>query len=273
MKVEVYGGYHSPWVQAVMLALHDRGIEHNLRQVPPLETFKRWGVLMPAVSIDQGPWEIESSQILVSLGCEQISDDDLQAVKVAWQGVVHRPDNPLGFFAAFADAGDRSPSAYRRLARNFFRSFVCFYMFLLINTVKLVRKPKDPSNFGDQYLYWEQILASSKGPFLDGSDPGVRDFLLFGVVQCHSSIPIPPLEPLRQDPRLSRIRRWIGSMHERFCDYPYLYSGGYFEPRRPQPTAADPLQRGAFYLGLVTLFALLPVTAPLVFLLMRKVPR
>ena len=61
MKVEVYGGSHSPWVQAVLLALHDRDIEHSLRSLPPLEALKHWGVLMPAVSIDDGPWEVEPS--------------------------------------------------------------------------------------------------------------------------------------------------------------------------------------------------------------------
>ena len=55
MKVEVYGGYHSPWVQAVLLALHDADVEHRVGQVPPFEAVKQWGVLMPAVSIDDGP--------------------------------------------------------------------------------------------------------------------------------------------------------------------------------------------------------------------------
>ncbi len=54
MKVEVYGGDHSPWVNAVLQALHEKGIEHSSTQVPPLEVFKQWGVLMPAVSIDSG---------------------------------------------------------------------------------------------------------------------------------------------------------------------------------------------------------------------------
>ena len=66
MKVEVYGGYHSPWVQAVLLALHDADVEHRVRQVPPFEAVKQWGVLMPAVSIDDGPWEIESRKSLAS---------------------------------------------------------------------------------------------------------------------------------------------------------------------------------------------------------------
>lgn len=273
MKVEVYGGNHSPWVQAVLLVLHEKGIEHTLHQLPPLEAFKRWGVFMPAVSIDDEPWEIESSQILVKLGLEPISDEDLQAVQGAWEGVLHRPDNPFRFFAGFARAGDTSSSFFKRSVHNFGRSFISFYMFMLINFVKWKQKPADPENFGDQYLFWERAVESSTGPFLDGDAPGIRDMLLFGVVQCHSSIPVPPLEPLYSDERLAGLRQWIASMHERFRDYPHLYSGSYFEPYLPQPVPAGPVQRAIFYLGLLTMFVAFPVTIPLVFVLMRKVPR
>ena len=158
MKVDVYGGYHSPWVQAVLLALHDAGVEHRVRQVPPLEAVRQWGVLMPAVSIDHGPWEVESAQILGKLGWGSISDEDLQAVKTAWQGVLHRPDKPFRFFAAFARAGDNSPSRLTRSMRNFARSFIPMYMFVLINVAKLTMKPVEPENFGDQYMVWEQAL-------------------------------------------------------------------------------------------------------------------
>lgn len=273
MKVDVYGGYHSPWVQAVLLALHDAGVEHRVRQVPPLEALRQWGVLMPAVSIDHGPWEVESAQILGKLGWGSISDEDLQAVKTAWQGVLHRPDKPFRFFAAFARAGDNSPSRLTRSMRNFARSFIPMYMFVLINVAKLTMKPVEPENFGDQYMVWEEALEASSGSFIDGEAPGIRDLLLFGVVQCHSSIPTPPLRPLQQDGRLPGMRRWIASMHERFRDYPYLYSGGHFEPRVAQPVPQPPVQRAIFYAGLMTMFALLPVTLPLIFVLMRKVPR
>ncbi|MGI9325653.1 MAG: hypothetical protein ACR2PZ_10570 [Pseudomonadales bacterium] len=273
MKVEIYGHNHSPWVQAVLLALHEKGIEHSLRPLPPLATLKHWGVFMPAATIDGGPWEIESSQILVKLGHTPISDEDLQAVQAAFQGVLHRADNPLRFFAAFANAGDKSPSLFRRSGRNFLRSFIPFYMFTLINFAKRVIKPSEPENFGDQYLVWERALEASSGPFVDGDAPGIRDFLLFGIVQCHSSIPRPPLEPLLSDERLPLMRQWIASMHERFRGYPHLYSGGYFEPNMPQPVPADFVQRAICYLGLLTMFVGFPVTLPLVFLLMRKAPR
>jgi len=48
MKVEVYGGDHASWEQAVLLALHDKGIGYRLRWLPTFEAFKQWGVLMPA---------------------------------------------------------------------------------------------------------------------------------------------------------------------------------------------------------------------------------
>ena len=72
MKVRVYGFNHSPWVQAVLLALYDKKIEHIISQRPPLEVFKTWGVYMPAVSINDAPWEIESTKILTRLGYELI---------------------------------------------------------------------------------------------------------------------------------------------------------------------------------------------------------
>ena len=62
-------------------------------------------------------------------------------------------------------------------------------------------------------------------------------------------------------------------MHLRFSDYPHLYSGNYFQPNFPQPVPASWPQRIIFYLGLVTTTSLFPITLPLVFVLMRRVPR
>lgn len=273
MKVEVYGGDHSPWVQAVLLTLHEKNIEHTDRQLPPLEAFKRWGVLQPAVSIDGNPWEIESSKIVVKLGLDPISKKDLRAIQGAWRGVIHRSDNVFRFVAGFAALGDSSRSFVKRTGRNFLRSFIALYMLVLLSFVKRTQKLKDPEDFGDQFLVWERALESSAGPYLDGEAPGIRDILLFGVIQCHSSIPVPPLDALQRDTRLDGVRQWIGRMQQRFCDYPHIYSGKYFAPFTPQPRATSPMQQVIFYLGLLTMVAAFPVTIPLVFVLMRKVPR
>jgi glutathione S-transferase len=273
MKVEVYGGDHSPWVQAVLLTLHEKKIEHSERQLPPFEAFKQWGVMQPAVSIDGKSWEIESSEIVVRLGLDPISKKDLRAIQGAWRGVIHRSDNLFRFIAGFAVLGDSSRSFVKRSGRNFLRSFIALYMLVLLSFVKRTQKLKDPEDFGDQFLVWERTLESSAGPYLDGEAPGIRDMLLFGVIQCHSSIPVPPLQALRRDERLAGLRRWIGRMQERFNDYPHIYSGRYFEPYLPQPAAASPLQQVIFYLGLLTMIMAFPVTIPLVFVLMKKVPR
>ena len=146
-------------------------------------------------------------------------------------------------------------------------------MFVLINFAKRTMKPVEPEDFAVQYFYWERILESSTGSFIDGETPGIRDLLLFGIVQCHSSIATPPLQPLQHDDRLAEMRRWIAKMHERFSSYPHLYSGGHFEPYMAQPVPQPSVQRAIFYAGLITMFALFPVTLPLIFVLMRKVPR
>ena len=84
MKVKVYGFNHSPWVQAVLLALHDKGIKYNLVQIPPYKVFSKWGVYMPAASIDDKPWEIESTEILEKLGYKTILEEEIKAAQNAW---------------------------------------------------------------------------------------------------------------------------------------------------------------------------------------------
>ena len=273
MKVEVYGGDHSPWVQAVLLALHEKKIDKSERLIPPFDTLKQWGLLQPAVSIDGRPWEIESTRIITKFGFDPIPDEDLTSVRRAWQGVIHRADNPFHFFASFAHLADPSPSLVRRIAHRLLFGFIAFYMFVLLNFAKRTRNLRQPEDFGDQFLVWERALKSSAGPFLDGDAPGSRDLLLFGIIQCHCSIPVPPLDALLEDERLGAMRLWIGRMQERFRDYPHLYSGRYFAPFMPQPKPASFLQRAVFYFGLLTTIAAFPITLPLVFVLMHKVPR
>ena len=137
MSVKVYGFTHSPWVQAVLLALHDQGIEYDLFLRPPLKVFRKWGVYMPAISINDGPWEIESTEILIKLGYEPISIQEITAANSAWQGVLHRTDNPFNFFLSFSRGGQVSKSFMSNTTSNFLLSFVAFYMFTLINIGKL----------------------------------------------------------------------------------------------------------------------------------------
>ena len=271
MSVKVYGFTHSPWVQAVLLTLYDKELEYDLYVRPPYKVFKKWGVYMPAVSLHEEPWEIESTQILTKLGYEPILADELKAANNAWQGVLHRTDNPFRFFLNFARGGQISGSLINNSINNFLLSFVAFYMFILINIGKLTLKQKEPDDFGDQFLYWENILHTSKWPFIEGEMPGTSDFILFGVVQCHSSIPVPALDALLNDERLKNLRRWILTMQKRFQEYPYLYSVKYFGSDASQPKNTGIFQTAVFFIGLFITVLLLPISIAAVLKLMSKV--
>ncbi len=269
--VDLYGADHSPWVQAVLLGLFDAGIEHRLRSLPTMETFLSTGVRMPAASIDGGKWRLESTDILNELGYSEISRDEYRMVSRTWQGVVHRPDSIALFMGAFSLAGDRNPSRVKRLASNFLRSFIPFYMYLLIKTLAFSSRMQAPENFGDQFVPLEERLAAQGSRFLSGDAPDSLDFLAFGIVQCHCSVYVPPVTALQMDPRLERVRGWIVSMQERFTDYRHLYSGSYFQPFAAPRAWASKLDRAAFWLGLAVMVALFPITVPLVaFLALRN---
>ena len=271
MNIKVYGFTHSPWVQAVLLALHDQRIEYDLLIRPPYKVFKKWGVYMPAISIDDGPWEIESTEILVKLGYKPILVEEINAANSAWQGVLHRTENPFNFFLAFSRGGQVSKSFANNVINNFLLSFVAFYMFILINIGKVRLKQKEPKNFGDQFLYWENLIDSSDGPFIDGNKPGSKDMIMFGMVQCHSSIPVPALDALMNDQRLNNLRKWIDNMQDYFREYPYLYSAKFFDSGVSEAGSTNLFQIMVFFFGVLIMFLAIPITIPLVLILMGRV--
>ena len=273
MSVKVYGFTHSPWVQAVLLALCDKELEYELYVRPPYEVFKKWGVYMPAVSLDDGPWNIESTEILTQLGYKPILDDELKAANNAWQGVLHRTDNPFRFFLHFARGGQISRSLVNNTISNFLLSFVAFYMFMLINIGKWRLKQKEPENFGDQFMYWENVLDSSEGPFMDGMKPGSKDLVMFGIIQCHASIPVPALNSLLNDQRLINLRKWVNTMQSYFKEYPHLYTAKFFKSDIPEANSVNLLQIVSFFFGLIVMVLAFPITIPLVLILMSRVEK
>ena len=273
MSVKVYGFTHSPWVQAVLLALCDKELEYELYVRPPYEVFKKWGVYMPVVSLDDGPWEIESTEILTKLGYKPILDDELKAANNAWQGVLHRTDNPFRFFLHFARGGQISRSLVNNTISNFLLSLVAFYMFMLINIGKWRLKQKEPENFGDQFMYWENVLDSSEGPFMDGMKPGSKDLVMFGIIQCHASIPVPALKSLLNDQRLINLRKWVNTMQNYFKEYPHLYTAKFFKSDIPEANSANLFQIVSFFLGLIVMVLAFPITIPLVLILMTRVEK
>ena len=273
MTFRIYGSDHSPWVQAVLLGAHERRIDYSLITSPPWPVFLRWGVLMPAASVNDDSWQVESSDILERMGYARISEVDRAAVYGAWHGVLHRPDSILRFFHRFSLAGDPSASSLIRLRNNFLRSFATLYFCLLIRFAVLRSGYNDAENFGDQFLYFEENLANRTTQFLGGETPDMTDLMLFGIIQCHSSIPVPPTAALQGDSRLVRLREWIAAMHLRFSDYPHLYSGKDYAPHLPTPKRASMLDQVAFWLGSAANVAGFIVTVPLIVFLFLRVRR
>jgi hypothetical protein len=270
--MKIYGQTHSPWVQAVLLGATEKRIEHQLITATPFDVLSRWGVLMPAAQFDSEDWMRNSPDILTHMGFAPLEDGLMGNLQAAWMGVLHRPDSPLAFFREFSFAGDPSQSWFRRTTQNFLRSFSAFYFFLLIRSVMAFVKPQEPENFGDQFVFWEERLKNKGTTFLGGDAPNSEDCLLFGIMQCHCSVPVPPMLALQNDERLVLLRQWIISMQERFKDYPFLYSARYFGNSAQAAKPASGWDQLCFWTGLTTWFLIFPVTVPLVIYLRRKVP-
>ncbi len=268
--VRLYGNNHSPWVQAVMMGLHQKQRAYDRISRPPLDVFLAWGCMMPAASFDGEPWALESKHILRRLGYSEVSDDDMKAIRYAWQGVLHRADFWTRFWGEFSLASDPHPSMLQRFVNNFLRSFTILFFFLLIRTTVFLSRPQEPDNYGDQFLGWEERFAAMPGPFLAGDEPDSVDLLLFGIIQCHCSIPVPPIAALQSDERLVHTRRWIGAMQRHFADYPSLYSGVYFEPHSASPEPATALDQFAFWLGAIVMIACFWITVPLIAFLAHR---
>lgn len=273
MTLKVYGQDHSPWVQAVLLSLYDRGVAHSLTIVPPIAVFTRWGVLMPAARFDAQDWMIESANILQELGYEEVTDEDMLLLRTSWLGVTHRVKSTRRFFTAASALRDPSPSRWCRARNQFVRSFVVLYFYLLNQFVVRAKLLPDPEDFAQQFLCWEDKLESAQGNYLGGEEPSAVDMILFGMVQCHCTIHVPPVDALRDDPRLTRVRSWIATLQARFAGYPHLYSGIYFAPYSPAPIEGSVTEKVAFWIGLAFMLMASPITIPLIVLLAMRVPR
>lgn len=272
--VLVYGGDHSPWVQTVLLGLADRKVPFTIITAPPFDLFKRSGVLMPAARIDGQPWMLQSEAILCELGFREIGRDDKRAINRTARGGVHRIDSTPRFWREWSLVRDGAPRHLTRLKHSFLRPFSVLYFQLALS--RLSRDPRsstDTEGYERQYLYWEEKLAGSEGPFIDGETPGTRDFMLFGVLQCHASIEVPPAAVLQTSQALPMIRGWIAAMQNRYPEYQHLYSGAYFEPTRPKPKKAGNVEQVAFWVGSVAVLLAFPLTVPLAMYYQKKVRR
>ncbi len=268
--MRVIGNDHSPWVQAVLLGLHELGVEHTLQLSPPAEVFVRSGVLMPVAQLDQGDWMLDSERILVALGYDEVSDEDRRALQLAFgRGALARADSVRDFFHRFSFVRDDAPRLVGRLWHKFWGAFAMFYFCVLIRF--LARKARRPTqdDLATQFVGWQKRLGDAV--YFGGDDPDTVDLQLFGIVQMYASIPGPSYAVLCTHPDLERLRGWVSVMQARFASYAHLYTAPDFEPKRPAIVPALLVERSAFWAGLATMTLAFPVTVPLVFYFARRI--
>ena len=167
----VYGNDHSPWVQAVLLGLHERGIPHTMVTVPPLRVFLEAGILMPAARLDGGPWIHDSAEILAAIGYSAVPRETTRdLMKLFLSGALRRTDSTRIFWTRFSFARDDHPSALRRHWNHFWRAFSILYFFTLIKFGGSRIGSRDPEA-GLQAMQSLQERIAAAGPFLGGSAP------------------------------------------------------------------------------------------------------
>jgi glutathione S-transferase len=269
--VWVYGNDHSPWVQAVLLGLHEKGIPYTLVTSPPLSVFLGSGVLMPAARIDDGPWLLDSGRILAELGFSKVEPDERRALQAIFlSGAMRRSDDPWKFWQRFSYVRDGHPVIARRLGNQLWRPFSMLYFFTLIRVGRRAWPSPTTGELIRQYGFWQERLVSG-AEFLGGSAPDTVDLQLFGLVQMCASIPGPSFAVLRREPELQRLRIWIEAMQSRFSDYPRLYSAPHFAPELPEIEPAPALERLSYWCGAALMWIALPITLPTVLYYVRRV--
>ena len=270
--VHVYGNDHSPWVQAVLLGLHARGIPTTLVLAPPWRVFLRSGVLMPAARFDDGPWQLDSERILVALGHGEVDPTDRALLsRLFLRSARSRVDDRWRVWARFALVRDGDPHRGRRLWHQFWRAFSIFYFFWLITYARRATPPPSDEELSSLLSALEDRLPET--PFFGGDAPDTVDFQLFGIVQMCASIPGPPLRRILEGEEHERLRGFASRMQDRFRTCPHLYTGPVLDPPADAPAAAPADEKLAFWLGAVAVWIALPVTLPLVFALVVSIRR
>ena len=271
--VTVYGNDHSPWVQAVLLGLHDAGTPCTLVTAPPLELLVDAGVLMPAVRFDDEPWRYDSGHILAALGYGAVGEAPARALSDLFlRAAMTRGDDRWAFWHRFSFSRDGDPDPWRRAWHHVARAFPVFYFFVLISLGRLRTPAADADSLAGTFAELQRELPEN-APFFGGNAPDTLDFQLFGLVQMLETMPRLPLDVLCHHPTLDPLRHWVGAMQARFADYDRLYTAQRFEPSSPTRPVASPLERALFWCGAAGCWLAAPLTVPLVLFYAARVRR
>lgn len=273
LHVKVCGNDHSPWVQAVLLGLHEAGIPAKMIAAPPFHVFRQSGVLMPVVQLDDGPWIYDSGRILAAIGYGPVGEE---LAKLLGRCFLHtamtRVDDGWAFWSRFSYVRDDARSPGLRSWHHLFRAVAVFYFFVLISLGRRRIPAADAETIAGDLRALQGYLTEA-APYLGGGAPDTADYQLFGLIQMFESIPGTPLDVFCHHPGLEELRRWASRMQARLGDYPRLYTAQRFEPRSPSRPVASPFERALFWTGAAACWIAAPVTIPMVAFFAARVRR
>jgi glutathione S-transferase len=249
VSVQMVGVDNSPWVQTVLLFLHDRGIPCELSALPSLETFRCNGNVIPVIQIYKGDKLIEtiadSFSAMRHIDCKYpngkaIPDNEDEALiqakleELFFEGAFQR-FSPISekwwkFPLYFARQPETVSSEMRALLGSAAKAFhlINFGFFLLIGALCNLwfGHPRINSRKqGEAQLdFWEQSLGKDPTSFLHGkAEPSRVDFALFGQLQMlFSGLSEPMVARIMGRPRMVA---YIQHMNQHFKGFTFnLYS-------------------------------------------------
>lgn len=265
--VTVFGTDHSPWVQAVLLALSDRGIAYRLRPFPPsVGAYLRGGLVMPSCQWPDGTITQDSFEIIAESARRyggaapslEAEADQTRLERLFLTYVLARapPGRRLSFVHAWACKRD-APS---RADWTILRALLSLYFLVLIivggrQLRKAGRPLFDAARLRRACQSWEARLGAA--PFLGGAAPDASDFGLCGHVQCMASgLTDETLPILEEHPGLLS---WLERMHHRQPATARLHSRRVFD-RGSGVAPASGTQLLFFYVGLAFWLSVFPLT-------------
>jgi len=268
-EIVVFGTDHSPWAQAVLMALSDRGLPWRLRPFPlSWNTYQRFGLVMPVCRWPDGTITSDSFEIIAEIErrydhealCEPPeSKDQMRLEKLFLSYVMGRAQSGrrLRFIHAWARKVDRPASLYSSALRALLALY--FWILIIFGGQRLKRMGYatfNPESFRAQCQSWQERLAERL--YLGGSAPNAADYALCGHLQCMASGLTDETLAIVQEH--ARLLDWLERMHQRLQGYDRLYSVRLFGSTHQVPRASK-ANVAVFYATVACCLLAWPITA------------
>ena len=268
----IYGVDHSPWVQAVTMACHIKGVPFRLVSGPlSWANYAKLGYVMPQCRWPDGTISADSFKILKTLderypssvSADGLDEDEQTALERLFLSYILTRTGGLKM-VRFVAGWSKMPSGRGAGWLSITRAIMALYFLVLITGGRFIarRRNFDPNHLSlyDKCLGdWSDRLTKSL--YLGGACPNLLDVALFGHVQCMATgLTDACIDRLHSHPALWA---WIERMQALIDGYSHDFSIR-LQDRTQMPRRASGLDQTLFWLTTVGLMAAAPITVCLI---------